>query len=146
MITISQRWTNFNTITQPRDRHCQVWSCSGQLKMEAKNPFPPLNGLFFKIPFCVFFKLPSIQHLLSKKNDHELCWKLPPPQMDIVHTNVFCFVLNPSLGLLVVSHLPFFQYENIRMAYGHPRSRSCGGLEGPFRPCSFPEFKIDPAI
>ena len=25
--------------------------------------------------------------------------------------------------------------ENIRMAYGHPRSRSCGGLEGPFGPC-----------
>ena len=42
----------------------------------------------------------------------------------------------------------FYIYENIRMAYGHPRSRSCGGLEGPFGPCwdSFPEFKIDPAI
>merc|ERR1712074_411011 len=31
--------------------------------------------------------------------------------------------------------LPYFRYENIRMCYGHPRSRSCGGLEGPFGPC-----------
>ena len=29
----------------------------------------------------------------------------------------------------------FSSNENIRMAYGHPRSHSCGGLEGPFGPC-----------
>ena len=28
------------------------------------------------------------------------------------------------------------KYENIRMAYGHPHSHSCGGLEGPFGPAA----------
>ena len=29
----------------------------------------------------------------------------------------------------------FLLKQEIRMAYGRPLSRSCGGLEGPFGPC-----------
>ena len=31
--------------------------------------------------------------------------------------------------------IDFYRNEKVQVAYGHPPSRSCGGLEGPFGPC-----------
>ena len=47
-----------------------------------------------------------------------------------------CIAINIAKLISEMYHwVGFLKDENIRMAYGHPRSRSCGGLEGPFGPC-----------
>ena len=37
-----------------------------------------------------------------------------------------------QVGNILPSYFTYVLYKKIRVAYGHPLSRSCGGLEGPF--------------
>ena len=69
-----------------------------------------------------------------KKAEEETIFVVVFQQCSIIELRVH------SIALSTIYY--FFLHENIRMAYGHPRSRSCGGLEGPFGPCCCPLYSL----
>ena len=65
-----------------------------------------------------------------------VCWEISSLTLFYLSAERTCLFEVPFLNFHYSKKIKYFLLnEKVQVAYDHPLSHSCGGLEGPFGPC-----------